>query len=282
MAKERTWIDYANLGSNIVQNLQLCHVNQTLAEQSRLDQMERWDNEREDRLRETVFQLDNHIEGLLRHLQAHPCPALALALEIKGIIENQNIKTGSFRAYEDKDRLKKVLKGLDEVIEKCNAILTPDQKADVERCAKYRIEMPALERFIAHKGKGAEIESEQVKLAQMKDAYKQAKIPAWFVAAMSTCVGLIAVAVILFIKFDNDNNSTAMTAYISVAAFLFAVILAVLTQNRVPIAVKEKLRLLKQIPALEQSLQQQIQLQSLSAKRFERNRKAIWNWSSAG
>ena len=76
------------------------------------------------------------------------------------------------------------------------------------------------------------------------------------------------VAVIQFISFFNDGNSTEETAYIGVAALIIAAILAALTQKREPAAVIEKLKLLKQIPALEQSLQQQIQMQNSSAKRF--------------
>jgi hypothetical protein len=156
MAKERDWIGYANLASNVTQNFQLGHANRTLegleraATERRLDeQQQRLKEEGENRLREHIFQIDDNVDGLQRHLRERPCAALALALEMGGILEKNNVSTASFREWEDKVRMKKVLQGLEDVRIKSTALLTAAERGNAEKCAKYRIEMPDLDQLIS-------------------------------------------------------------------------------------------------------------------------------------
>src|SRR6185312_5808494 len=120
MKKERDWIDYANLASNVAQNLQLRQANQTLeglervAAERAVRELEQRDQERQlDRLREYISQIADDVVGLQKHLRENPRAALALGLQIQGLLEKHSITTASFRDWQDKDRLKLVVKGLE-------------------------------------------------------------------------------------------------------------------------------------------------------------------------
>ena len=155
MKKERDWIDFANLASNVTQNLQLRQANQTLAGLERVaaEQVirgqEQRDQERQlDRLREHVSQIADDVASLQEHLRENPSAALALGLQIKGLLEKHYVTTASFRAWEDKDRLKDVQKGLESVCEQSTALLTDSQREDAARCAAYLAERDSLNQLI--------------------------------------------------------------------------------------------------------------------------------------
>jgi hypothetical protein len=155
MKKERDWIDYANLASNVAQNLQLSRANQTLAGLERVtveravrEQEQRDQDRRLDRLREHVSQIADDVASLQEHLRENPCAALALGLQIKSLLEKHNVTTASFRQWEDKDRLKDVQKGLESVCEQSTALLTDPQKEDAVKCATYLAERDALNQLI--------------------------------------------------------------------------------------------------------------------------------------
>jgi len=155
MKKERDWIDYANLASNVAQNLQLIRANQTLAGLERVSaeravrEQEQRDQERQlDRLREHVSQIADDVASLKEHLHENPSAALTLALQIKDLLEKHNVTTASFRQWEDKDRLKDVQRGLESVLEESTGLLTDSQKEEAVKCATYLTERDALDQLI--------------------------------------------------------------------------------------------------------------------------------------
>jgi len=163
MKEDRDWIDYTNLASNVASVVQLHSINQALAERSNREETARLEDEREAKLREIVFQTENMIEGLKKEATQKPLATFAVALEIKNSIFGQGeITSASFRAYEDKDRYKKVLNALEAVSEQTAASLTPAEKEDAEKCVKYRAEMPSLEIAIS-------LQQEQEMLSSSKE-----------------------------------------------------------------------------------------------------------------
>jgi hypothetical protein len=71
-----------------------------------------------------------------------------LSLQIKGLLEKNNVTTASFRGWEDKDRLKTVTRGLEVVCEQSTALLSEQQREDAAKCAKYLAERDALDQLI--------------------------------------------------------------------------------------------------------------------------------------
>lgn len=160
MRKDRDWVDYANLGINYAQLSQAREIKNSLDQMRSLEaerlRQDRWDasrSEREDRLREAVFQGEDTLEGCHYHLESRPLGVLALALELTGNFQKYGFTTASFRAFEDKDRLRKLLKGMEEVIEQSRKRLTSSEQAEAGACVRYRIEMEALRDLMAYRQK---------------------------------------------------------------------------------------------------------------------------------
>jgi hypothetical protein len=155
MKKERNWVDYANLASSVAQNFQLRHANETLeglervaTERANREERQRDQERHLDRLREHISQIAEEVVSLQEHLRENPCAALALGLQIKGLLEKHSVTTASFKAWEDKDRLRDAQKRLESVCEQSMALLTDPQREDAVRCATYLAECDALDQLI--------------------------------------------------------------------------------------------------------------------------------------
>jgi len=184
MKKDRDLLDFVNTAANVAQTLELHAVNKSLAAQSQREERKEREADREDRLREHIFQLQDDVDILLRRMQAHPRPAMALALEIKRVMQTQSITTAQFRSYEDKEGVKKVLKGLDVVCDKCGPRLTSDEKADVNKYLEIRAQMPALDCLIALASKTAELENSKRQLSELETEKAGRKPPAWYIIGL--------------------------------------------------------------------------------------------------
>jgi hypothetical protein len=143
MAKQRDWIDYANLGSNLFQNLQLSGVQDKLGAMASVAGLEQAKAEHEDRLRENVFEADT----LLRELRARPdterAGVLALATFTLATFKWNDVTSASFRSFEDKERLRAVLEGFKALVSECESKLSADERAEALLCARY-MENPAV------------------------------------------------------------------------------------------------------------------------------------------
>ena len=137
MAKQRDWIDYANLGSNLFQNLQLSGVQDKLGAMASVAALEQAKTEHEDRLRESVFEADT----LLRELRTRPdterAGVLALATFTVATFKWNDVTSASFRSFEDKERLRTVLQGFKALVGECESKLSADERAEALLCARY-------------------------------------------------------------------------------------------------------------------------------------------------
>lgn len=162
MSKQRDWVDYANLASNVAQNLQLHDVQkklgtiQALAWQGELRESKRAAREREKdaaterehHLREALFQGQLTLEDLQQSVQSAPRAVLALALEGRQFFDATGVSPGNFTEYEDKERANALLKGFEAVMEKAASVLSPEEQAQAGLCVKYRSEHRDLEDYI--------------------------------------------------------------------------------------------------------------------------------------
>lgn len=210
MAKDRDWIDYANLAANLTQNLQLRRANQTLeglqhvAAERAIREQEQRDQERQlDRLRERISQIGDDVGSLREHLGENPRAALALGLQIKGLLEKHDVTTASFSAWDDKDRLKQIIKGLEIVCEQAAALLTAQQREEAAKCAKYLAEGDGLIQLISLQRRKEvfdlgrqqfekKLAVKQSELTKLKAEQASIRLPAW--QRVCTVVGGLGLA----------------------------------------------------------------------------------------
>jgi hypothetical protein len=228
MKKDRDWIDYTNLAANVATSAQLHSIDKALGERANREEMARLEDEREAKLREIVFKIENMIEGLQSEMTQKPLATFAVALEIKNrFFDQDEITTASFRAYEDKDRLKKVLNTLAEVAKNSAVSLTPAEKEDAEKCAKYRVEMPRLEMAISLQkeqdnlnGRAGELNEKIKELAQIKASIKSMPTLVKFWNCWFGIIFLLAIAAV--VVWFNSTDSDVILSPLAEALFLIA------------------------------------------------------------
>ncbi len=162
MRIDRDWVDYANLASNVAQNVQLSGIQERLSGIQELAgaqaQEALWARlkvekaaekaERLAKFREAVVQGERYLEGLNHHLSTNPRAVLALALGFKDTYERNGLSTSIFETFDEKDRVGRLLRGLDDVIEQGSSQLTQEQRGAARKCLQYRLDDEDLQFLI--------------------------------------------------------------------------------------------------------------------------------------
>ena len=143
MAKEHDWVDYANLGSNLFQNLQLSGVQDKLGAMASAAASERAKTEHEDTLREVVFQADTAVRDLRARPDDEKTGVLAVATFTLANFERYDLTSASFRSFEDKERLRSVLECFKALVAECSSTLSIVERTEAQMCAQY-MEDPAV------------------------------------------------------------------------------------------------------------------------------------------
>ncbi|MHC1767354.1 MAG: hypothetical protein AB9869_24265 [Verrucomicrobiia bacterium] len=163
MSKERDWVDYANLASNLTQNFQLGSIKDRLSDlqeaatsqatEARLTRRALYEAEQKAEkvanYREMVLQGEKALAGLRHHLPDKPLPVLALALGYRHRYRESGLGSECFQSFEDKDRVERFFAGLDEVVETSSGKLSADDRGDAQRCFQYQLEEADLKELVA-------------------------------------------------------------------------------------------------------------------------------------
>ena len=162
MTKQRDWIDYGLVASNLVQNVQLHGLQEKLGQIKAIEEHRNHHDllkearelrqeaalQQENALRESVFQGQEVLEALQYNVRSDPGAVSVLACEALRTFEVNNVTTASFTAYEDKQRLSSLLAGLHDVQSEAADLLTPEKLNAVQQCVRYRAEMDDLLSYI--------------------------------------------------------------------------------------------------------------------------------------
>lgn len=266
MAKERDWVDYANLGSNLFQNLQLSGVQDKLGAMASVAALEQAKAQHEDRLREEVFQAQALVRELQSlHLQSeNQAGVLACARWHLKILALNDVTTASFRAFEDKERVQQVIDGFESLAKESSAVVSLAQRSEAELCAKYLSEKAELHQLCLLQPMQEQLEKVQAEL----ELAKEKSLP--FLALAVVGVVMFILATIFFVKGIDEHATSAAPLVWCVCSYfggLLLLIMASFAKPRQRSAELEKQRtaLLAEWPALNpefsiiQSLQQRFQ-----------------------
>jgi hypothetical protein len=177
------WVDKANLASNVVQNIQLQGVHSTLqalgalqAQKIRLDLNEQQVREREDRLRDHVWQMEQAFESVLRDASTTPCAIHVLAKQVLDGMTQYKVTASSFRAFNDKDRLGQFMHKLQQAVEESTAKMSPEQQSDTERFLRYQSECKVLTDLIGDIQAKNQQRSDKIEKAKRRKGAANAKL----------------------------------------------------------------------------------------------------------
>lgn len=168
MAQRRDWIDYANLASNIAQNIQLRDVQHKLGDVASAIREQTGLAERESKLRDAVFQADTLLRNLRKISKANPRAAMAWARQALMQFNRNSVSSASFRSYDDKERLRSVLEGYEQTVQECSSSLSTEQKEEADRCGLYLMERHELNLLAKLAPKKEELDRLHAELNKLK------------------------------------------------------------------------------------------------------------------
>src|SRR5205814_4636110 len=127
MARDRDWVDYANLASNFVQNVQLDSINSKMRQLAELELQKEYREQQEaavahceDILRDAVFFYTEQLRDVEEVASKNPVDAYIRASHLKDTYERMpQFSTSGFRKFEDKERLANVQRTCDRLIRDC-------------------------------------------------------------------------------------------------------------------------------------------------------------------
>jgi hypothetical protein len=176
MAKERDWIDYANLGSNIVQNLQLNDAQGKLGAMASLAAREQAVAGMEDDRREIIFKANRNVQGLRTLSGENRAGVLALVRQALTDFEEFGITSAAFRAYEDKQRVSAMIEEYEALADECAAALSSTERTEAELCARYLVEQSLLSRYLELRRKQEELKEAESQLGALEKKCALSKV----------------------------------------------------------------------------------------------------------
>lgn len=100
--------------------------------------------EREDLLREHIWQMENAFNPLVNNPEVTPCAKYIFAKQIQSGLAQFNVTTASFRLFDDKDRLGGFIRRLQQAMEEADRQMSTRQKSDMETYLRYGVEVQEL------------------------------------------------------------------------------------------------------------------------------------------
>ncbi len=218
MPRDRDWVDYANLASNVIQNAQLSSLNDKMRQLSELEatrQLREFEDaakeEFEATIREAVFFYSEQLRDIEEVVQSKPVEAYFRAKHLKGLYSaSPQFNASHFRKYEDKERLADLKRNYDRLIDACASRLQADEIEACDQCVTHALEREDLLRLIAVQEKSEQLttnkRSPQVRLAaqtsrlqEIEDEQKRQSCP--FVLSVSKYMGSASLlgAVVVFL-----------------------------------------------------------------------------------
>lgn len=148
----QNWTEKASLVSNVLQNIQLQELHSTLratgalqAEKLQMELNEQQTKDREDRLREHIWQMEQGLDRVLNGAEITPCTRFILSKQVQDTMARFGVTTASFRQFGDKDRLGGFIQRLQQAMQDASGQMSAGQKTDMDTYLHYVAEAQELE-----------------------------------------------------------------------------------------------------------------------------------------
>ncbi len=145
------WVDKANLASNLFQNVQLSGVQSSLrtlaeldAERTRLVLNEQATSEREDRLRENIWMLENAFAPLMSDPATTPSAKYVMAKELQDSLPQLGVSTDRFRQFVDKDRVARFVNQVQQSMKEYGSRMSVQELGNADQYLRYQSEAKPL------------------------------------------------------------------------------------------------------------------------------------------
>jgi hypothetical protein len=217
MAQKRDWVDYVNLGANVLQTAQLDSMNSKMRQMAELELQKDYRDQHEaalakceDLLRETVFIYTEQLRDVEEIAGQNPSAAHVRASHLKRVYAAiPQFNSSGFRKFEDKERLANVQRACDRLIREWAARLNPEQLEQCNQCIEHIFNRAELVKAIAMAQKLKflnnskeplleKLSAKQAELEKAREMQGQNKLPGWRTTVEKTkslVFGLIGFAI---------------------------------------------------------------------------------------
>lgn len=145
-----TWVDYANLGANILQVGQLSGVRQRLNELARIETDRERRIQLENELRQFIFEIEEGIERLAEYIQKAPLGVYLTVFFLEKLFDEVGVEPATFQQFADKDRVKQVRSTSSSIKEEVAERLSEEEIGEVHFRLKLFAHFPFLDFLISH------------------------------------------------------------------------------------------------------------------------------------
>ena len=183
MARDRDWVDYANLAANVVQTAQLDGINSKMRQLAELELQKEYREQQEaavahceDILREAVFFYTEQLRDVEENAPRNPVEAHIRASYLKGTCERMpQFSTSRFRKFEDKERLANVERNCDRLIRDTAERIKPEQRESCGKCISHLLARDELVQLLSLQERAEALAREKESLPA-KEAAKEAAL----------------------------------------------------------------------------------------------------------
>ena len=148
--RRSTWVDYANLGANIIQVGQLSGVRQRLNELARIETDREERIQLENELRQFIFEIEGGIEHLTEYLQKAPLGVYITIFLLEELFDEVGVEPATFQQFADKDRVKKVRSASSSIMEEAANELSGEEVKEVSFRLKLFARFSDIDLLVSH------------------------------------------------------------------------------------------------------------------------------------
>lgn len=218
--KPRDWIDYANLGSNLLQNAQLRDVQQKLGAISSIAAQAGAVAALEDKRREIIFEANTVLSEMRILAAENKAAVFALAEETLANLKRSGVTTANFRAYEDKERVDVLIQGYKSLAEEYGAALAPSERAEAAQCAEYLVERDELKSLVKARQRKHRLEQAETELRLLR----KKSAPANFALILGGILFITGIA-IEGVLTESEHATDTVTPLIGILTMIIGMVL---------------------------------------------------------
>ena len=192
MKKDRDLLDYLNVGSHLLQNLQLSSLHDTVALLTGAEAQKLRTEQVENGIREFVFESIQIVKKLRKdRLVSAPTGTLLTALNLDNIIRSNQITITRVRSFEDKERVQQLLDETSSLIKDAEGRMDVKTRDSVRKAAAYKAEEASLLKLIILMSEYEGIQQQRTDYEALPKKSAMPPLVAYILIAGAACTAMV-------------------------------------------------------------------------------------------
>lgn len=161
--RKPTWVDYANLGANIVQVGQLSRLSGMFGKLMEIEVAREKRTQLENELRQFIFEVEHGVKALVEYIEIAPLGLYFTVSTLDRLLDDIGIQPATFQHFVDKDRARHLREAVRALAQEAKQELDSQDVDNANFHIKIVPRLGDLEELIAHQQASEELEKTQEK-----------------------------------------------------------------------------------------------------------------------